>query len=335
MGHRRINPNPTMTRWLVEQLGAFKQAPMVVCDVGARGGVEPQWRVLGNQAEFIEFEPDREECDRLNQVHTQQTRQTATAPHHRVYPVALGKRRENRPFSICRYAGGSSFYPADMDFIRRFPAEHGQQLEVINTLELETIPFDELAQIEKISPIDFLKLDVEGCELDILQGAEQVLQHGVLGLSLEVLFHTTMRHQPPFYAIDQFLQSRGFQLFDLDIYRHARHTLDLPMGPFGDTQIGQVLWGQALYLRDGVAAALSSDHHSSFDWTALRILKLATLMELFTLPDCALELLQTYQSQLESDLNLNVPTLMQWLTEPLNRSSAKAASLTHSSTASS
>lgn len=320
MGHRHLNPKPTMTHQLVKELGMFKSAPVVICDVGARGGVEPQWQAFGNQAQFIGFEPDRQECDRLNHRYAQPTSQNANAPAQRFYPVALGQRREQRPFSICRYAGGSSFYPADMTFIQRFPAEHSQQLEVTHTLELETVSFDEFAQTEGIPAIDFLKLDVEGCELDILQGAEQVLQNGVLGLSLEVMFHGAMRHQPPFHAIDQFLQSRGFQLFDLETYRHARRTLDLPTEALGNTRIGQVLWGQALYLRDAVAKALSPTGRTDFDWTALRVLKLAALMELFNLSDCALEVLQTYQPQLASDLDLAVLPLMQRLGEPYGQS---------------
>ena len=332
MGHRHINPNPTMTHQLVEELGVFKPAPVVICDVGARGGVEPQWQAFGNQAQFIGFEPDRGECDRLNHRFSQQTSQNANAPAQQFYPVALGKRREHRQFSVCRYAGGSSFYPADMTFIQRFPAEHGQQLEVTHTLELETVSFDEFAQTECIPAIDFLKLDVEGCELDILQGAERVLQNGVLGLSLEVMFHDAMRHQPPFHAIDQFLQSQGFQLFDLETYRHARRTLDLPTESLGNTQIGQVLWGQALYLRDAVTAALSPIRKTEFNWTALRALKLAAFMELFNLSDCALEVLQTYQPQLESELNLAVISLMQRLGAPYSQSKPPNLGITDSFT---
>ena len=317
MAHQRINSNPAMTCLLVDDLEVFKQAPVVICDVGARGGIEPHWQVFGNQAQFIGFEPDQIECDRLNQVHGQpMTGGAISEPRQIFYPVALGRQRETRVFSVCRYGGGSSFYPADMDFMQRFPAEHSQQLEVIQTLELETISFDEFAQIESIPSIDFLKLDVEGCELDILQRAEHVLNSGVLGLSLEVLFHDSMRHQPPFHAIDQFLQSQGFRLFDLETYRHARRTLDLPTESLGNTQIGQVLWGQALYLRDAVADALSPEQKTAFDWTPLRILKLAAFMELFILPDCAMELLQTYQPQLESEIGIDVSPLMEQLAAP-------------------
>jgi len=319
MGHTRINTNPAMTRHLVEGLGVFKNDPMVICDVGARGGLEPQWQVFGSQACLIGFEPDATECDRL-----QDSRSSA---NYQIYPLALGKQRERRLFSVCRYPGGSSFYPAALEFIQRFPPEYAQELTVLQTLEVETVSLDQFVRDYEIPTIDFIKLDVEGSELDILQGAEDILQSSVLGLSLEVLFHASMRHQPTFSEIDQFLQAMGFQLFDLDIYRHARRTLSRPMGPLGNTDIGQVLWGQALYLRDGVVQIKQSSLSDRLEWNQTRILKLASIMEIFTLPDCALELIQASTALLD----LEHQTLMERLTAPYINSPTEFAMNTQSS----
>jgi FkbM family methyltransferase len=164
MGHTRINNQPEMTRYLVEELSVFKNDPVVICDVGARGGFEPQWQVFGSQAIFIGFEPDAEESAYLQN--------SATSANYQIYPLALGKQREQRLFSVCRYPAGSSFYPADLEFIRRFPPEYTEDLTVVQTLEMETISLDEFVRDYKIANIDFIKLDVEGSELDILQGAQ-------------------------------------------------------------------------------------------------------------------------------------------------------------------
>jgi len=311
MGHTRINTNPAMTRHLVDVLSMFKNDPMVICYVGARGGFETQWQVFGSQTCLIGFEPDATECDRLQD--------SPSSANYHIYPLALGKQRERRLFSVCRYPGGSSFYPADMEFIRRFPSGYADELTVVQTLEVETVSLDEFVHDYEIPSIDFLKLDVEGSELDILQGAKETLKSSILGLSLEVLFHASMRHQPTFSEIDQFLQGMGFQLFDLDIYRHARRTLSLPMGAFGNTDIGQVMWGQALYLRDGMAQIKQSNLSDHFEWNQTRILKLASLMEIFTLPDCALELIQASTTL----LNLDHQTLMARLTAPYVNSPTK------------
>jgi FkbM family methyltransferase len=298
MTHIRVHPHPKMTRFLVDQLQAFKDDPIVILDVGARGGTESYWQLYGDQAFQIGFEADVEECQKLNQEYS--------GKNYRFYPIALGKQRETRTFSICQSLTGSSFYPANMDFLNRFPAYHAQAMEVVKTASIETIDLDSFARAEPIREADFIKLDVEGSELDVLQGATSLLQRSVLGLRLEVLFHSDLRSQPTFSEIDLFLNSLGFKLFDLKMYRYARKTLSLPPGLFDSTAIGQVLWGEALYLRDGVSEMKANS--SGMDWSQNKILKLASLMEIFYLIDCAIELIQaganslTYSSQELIDL---------------------------------
>jgi FkbM family methyltransferase len=304
MAHTSINTHPKMTHHLVKRLHAFANAPMTICDVGARGGIEPHWNAYDQQLICLGFEPDGAECERLNQM--------ISKPKVQFYAAALGRQREQRLFSLCRLPGGSSFYPANHQFLQRFPPEHAQALEVIKTVELETTDLDSFAQSREFPAIDFMKLDVEGSELDVLKGATTVLQESVLGLSLEVLFHDALRSQPTFSQIDLFLSSLGFKLFDLDLYRYARNTLALPTGTLGDTRMGQVLWAQALYLRDGVEDLQSTNLRSTkqFAWDETRILKLASLMEVFSLPDCAIELLQVGASQLEYDIKHLIELLL-------------------------
>jgi FkbM family methyltransferase len=304
MAHTHINTHPQMTHHLVKSLHAFANAPMIICDAGARGGIEQYWNAYDQQLVCLGFEPDVSECERLNQ--------TTPKPKIQFYAAALGQRQERRLFSQCHYPGGSSFYPANHQFLQRFPPEHAKELKVVKTIEIETTDLDSFAQSMNFPAIDFMKLDVEGSELDVLKGATTVLQESVLGLSLEVLFHDSLRSQPTFSQIDLFLSSLGFKLFDVDLYRYARNTLALPTGAFGNTQIGQVLWGQALYLRDGVEDLQSTNLQSTkqFSWDETRILKLASLMEVFSLPDCAIELLQVGASRLEYDIENLIELLM-------------------------
>ena len=47
--------------------GFFKPKPMVVLDIGARGDFEELWSLFyGDQVNFIGFEPDEKECEKLN-----------------------------------------------------------------------------------------------------------------------------------------------------------------------------------------------------------------------------------------------------------------------------
>jgi hypothetical protein len=197
-----------------------------------------------------------------------------------------------------------------MDFLKRFPDEERNLMQVQEQIELETIDLDTFSTQEKLGAINFIKLDVEGSELDILKGGKHCLQN-VMGLSLEVLFHDSLRHQPTFSEIDLWLSSQGFKLFDLALYRHARKVLPLPTDDLGATRQGQVLWGQALYLRDAVAEL--NDNSFNYFWNRERILKLVSMMELFCLPDCAIELVleaadkQIITKEIEPWCNLLTP----------------------------
>lgn len=291
MVHTRVHANPRMTRFLVRETGVFQNSPVTVCDVGVRDGVDPFWSFFGQNLWILGFEPDLEAWAQLNSK--------LDGTRHKFYPIALGRQREKRPFSICHYAAGSSFYPANSDFLKRFPDVHQEQLQVVKTIETETIDLDTFVKEQQIPSIDFIKLDVEGSELDVLQGATHLLQTSVLGLSVEVLFHSSLRSQPTFSEIDLFLSSLGFYLFDLEIRRYARKTLTLPVDSLEATQIGQVLWGQALYFRDGVQELATNQPLIAWDQT--RILKLACFMELLRLPDCAIELVEAGSHLLELD----------------------------------
>src|SRR5579862_950380 len=126
MPNLHIVADPPMTRRLVEA-GAFAAAPLLVVDVGARGGIEWFWRVFGDAIRIIAFEPDAQECARLQ----------AEAPANTTYlPVALGAKQEKRILQVARFSAASSFYPNDPQWCGRF--EVGDSLVVESKSEVET-----------------------------------------------------------------------------------------------------------------------------------------------------------------------------------------------------
>ena len=47
-------------------MASLLERPVVAVDVGSRDGVRESWRALGPNALLVGFDPDREECARLN-----------------------------------------------------------------------------------------------------------------------------------------------------------------------------------------------------------------------------------------------------------------------------
>ncbi len=207
-----------------------------ITDVGAMdaGGPE-QWSRLVDQgrANLLGFEPQKEECDRCN----------AAAGAGRLYlPVALGD-GTTRPFHQCRFAPTSSFYKPNVDVIAQYDCLEAQ-MEIVGT---ELIPTKRLDDIEQARRTDFLKLDVQGAELDILAHATETLQH-VGMIQTEVCFLPLYENQPLFADIDTFLRARGFELYTLLVFG-TRVMLPLTPTDIPLARHRQALWSDAVYLK--------------------------------------------------------------------------------------
>lgn len=264
----------------------FKDAPLTIVDVGARGGAEPHWSCYGDAARIIGFEPDPEECKRLNAVQDR-------PPFATFYPFALFRDKGVHTFyHMCPAASG--LYPVNQEFIRRFPNE--EIFAAFKTSPLATTDYDSFTAENRIPDADFVKLDAEGAELDILEGFAKQLHQSVLGISCEVSFYSWRDGSRTFSEIEQFLRPIGFTLYDMNVWRFANKALPgiesvAPQGMASpNASHGRVIQGQALFFRDPVAE-LARGKLLLAEWDTSRIMKAVSLFAHFNLPDCAIELL--------------------------------------------
>jgi hypothetical protein len=145
---------------------------------------------------------------------------------------------------------------------------------------VETMSLDACLEANDVPRADFIELDVQGGELEVLTGAARTLER-TLGVQAEVEFAPMYVGQPLFADIDAFLRARGFQLFDLSRY-HVRRSSAAPTR-------GQLLWGHALYLRD---------HRVLSPELAARLAIVAVLLDL---PDLAADIVASLSESLPAD----------------------------------
>lgn len=286
------NYQSRMTKYLVSNTNIFNKKKVVVVDIGARYGCNPLWEnIFGDNVSQIGFEPDPEEFKILSEGRGKYSTKNST-----YYPVALHKDKGKRAFYTTAYPAASGFYKPDSNFWNRFQNEQSTIIE--DTSMIETIDFDSFATKEEVEYVDFIKLDVEGAEFDVLKGCNKYLREGgVKGVVMEFRFHESS-NQPTFADTDIYMRDLGFRLFDIDLMRSTRKTLAAfpvefrgKMVTWGmPSQFGQLFAGNALYFRDAVAE-LKSDENNPM-WDESSILKLISFYEIYGLPDCAIELLQ-------------------------------------------
>lgn len=198
-------------------------------DVGARGGIDARWKPFHSFLEVIAFEPDADECSRLN---------TLSWPYAAKWlPAALGAADgESATLHICRQPGCSSLLVPNDSLCRDFA--YGPSMEVVKSVPILLSRMDSVVSDQP----DVIKVDTQGTELDVLKGAGALLDR-TIAVELEVEFIPQYQKQALFSDIDLFMRAHGFLLRGLrrSYWRNdARFT-----HPFG----GQLIHGDVLYIR--------------------------------------------------------------------------------------
>jgi FkbM family methyltransferase len=215
---------------------AMRLETCTVVDVGARFGGDARWLHLGDRLRLIGFEPDLEECSRLNQA--------LPDPRSMFLPNALAERTLQITIHVCRNPGNSSRYRPQRALLSRFP--NVERFDIVEEVEVTARTLDDA--LEDRAPIDFVKLDTQGSEANIIAGAHKRLDEA-FGVEVEIEFSALYEGQPLFADVDRALRALGFTLFDLRPCYWKRESKP-------SRGAGQLMWGDALYLRDPIASGV-------------------------------------------------------------------------------
>lgn len=266
--------------------GAFEtlaREGLGVLDVGARGGFHPIFKEASPVLSLVGFEPDAEECRRLTAASSEASRCRSVT----YLPCALGAADGEHPLHLLQSRGCSSFDRPNPTFLGRFP--NAVRFDVEATVSVPVRSLDSLmadAAVHLPKTIDFMKLDTNSSELDILRGARRTLREHVVAVEVEVEFARLYDGQPLFRDVDAFLDEAGFTLFKL----RRQHWVRRPLAHRPHLSAGQLVFADALYLRDPLGGADGWQPASAHQAEALIL-----LAALYDFHDFALELLSVPQ----------------------------------------
>lgn len=160
------------------------------------------------------------------------------------FPVALGKEFGEVKFYRTQNPNCSSMFVPNQEFLDHF-VQVGDFFRIIETISVKVVNLDVYLPQQNINDIDFVELDAQGAELDILNGAQNFLKDSIIGMKIEVEFAHMYQNQPLFADVDSRLRESGFVLFSLERFHLRRKSC-----PSDIDSREQIVWGQALYLRD-------------------------------------------------------------------------------------
>jgi len=158
-------------------------------------------------------------------------------PGLKPFQVALSDHEGEATFFVAEWNDSSSLLP---------PRETGSNFDAYQKTKSEqtvkTTTLDAFREREGIDRIDLLKVDAQGAELSILNGAEGTFDAGLIDLVfIEVQFLPIYEGAARYDELATFLYSKGFSLLNLYDLQH--------------NQRGQLCWGDALFVHDSFKPA--------------------------------------------------------------------------------
>jgi FkbM family methyltransferase len=223
----------------------YRQHPLVLVDAGARGGLKRNWTAARAHLRVLGFEPETREFNQLSSPDA--SGQAATT----YFNVALHNVSGPLRLNVARDRGLTSIFEPNRTLLDAFP--DAGRFDTVDVHEVQADTLDHHLESHRISDVDFLKVDTQGSELCVLQGATRVLDGPVLGAEVEVEFTPIYSGQPLFADVDSFLRGLGFLLFDLRPCYWKRAAGRAIGGPRG-----QIIWADALYLKSIPALAAAT-----------------------------------------------------------------------------
>ena len=202
-------------------------------DIGAAGQINWRWKKISTLINYIGFEPDQRSFEALK-------KHKNDFLTYVIFNVAISKAKEIMKVNLCKYPQMSSAFKPNKKLLQLYTKIDSYDIKSIAKIKTTTL------DACKIQNPDFIKIDIQGCELKALKGAKKTLIKS-LGVEVEVEFVDMYRNQPLFNNINKYLSAQGFIFIDfISAHRWDRIGHDNNGSLNGS---GQLIWADALYLR--------------------------------------------------------------------------------------
>lgn len=257
----------------------------VVADIGARYGIHPSWNGFDAPLRYIAFEPDAEEAERLRSLYLE-----SRIFRYEVLETALDCVKGQRDFHLLKHRGLSSCLKPDLNS-ECFRHLKPGQAEIEKIIRIEMKRGDDVFFSLGTIP-DFLKVDTEGTEHDVIEGCENLLDLGVLGVRSSCNFQPCFFGQKLFSHTHDYLTAHGFVLLNLDYKGFGYPRLGLFRKPDPteneDHRYGMLVAADAVWIRrpETMPAVFKGDDHT------IARLKLSAFCFFNNASDVAIDLLR-------------------------------------------
>jgi FkbM family methyltransferase len=291
------NRNPEFTKWVVST--GLVTEPFVLIDVGVQGGEHFRWRPLDDYLIVLGFDPIEEVVQKLAEANKGRSNR-----HYHCMAVGNADGEQKFYFNPVNPTASSMYQQGT----GRFGIETAEQHRMVPIRRLDSL----LA--EGVIPMaDYIKIDVEGFEKDVLLGAHKLLGV-VLGLQTETNFGVSPTYpKSHFGTLAEIALENHLVVFDLAFNRiprvslqHALISKGLQSIPEQDA-VGSPATVDVLFARNLIDEV---DHQDNYQTpcrpvSVNQLIKSIIICELHALNDVALDTVVRFAERLGAHLDVD------------------------------
>lgn len=138
-----------------------------------------------------------------------------------VLPIAVAQHDGSAELQLNAYEQSSSLLPADQAGVKSWITE--QEFKVTGSVTVPTMRLDTFMNEAKIESVDYLKIDAQGLDLEVVRSAGDRLRD-VAKVQLEATTVSYRQYEgaPGKSEVVEFMESKGFRLAGEEVQSHGQ-----------------------------------------------------------------------------------------------------------------
>ena len=183
----------------INLLSILKENKINFLDIGAADGIPRRWSFLESGLKKFLVEP-----------HSKTAEDLKTNDNIVIQNLLSKNEGENLVFYETKKEKCSSFLKPNVEHLKKFPDV--ERFSIVKEINFTASTLDKELENLKEGP-DFIKIDTEGSEIDILKGSTKTLEN-VMGIEIETCFFELRKNQPLINDVLNFFSKTNLEFVD-------------------------------------------------------------------------------------------------------------------------
>jgi len=259
----------------LKSFSKLKVSRINVVNIGSAGDDDFSgmfWNKIKDFSNFFHFDPDNDEIKEKKNL--------------KIFPYGLWDQNDTKEIFITKFPYASSLFEPNDKLLKKFINYDCHEVILKKKILLKKL---DNIMTNKDELCDFIKIDAEGSELNILNGSKNNLQNAY-GLEVEINFIEKNLGSPDACEVITYLKNKNFDLFILSRESWRKNKKNYIVGAY------QLTWADAVFFKNQETIAFDLINLSTAQ-KQIKILKLLSIFLIYNLYDSAENYLKYFKKE--------------------------------------